>query len=100
MNEITLVELLNKICEKNKSLTWKLTCKYANNMGETWMEILIYYIHENRNKGTIIFGMERGTVSQARYTGMGALIPGTQITDVLLDILYYEGNTSSSIAAN
>ena len=88
MDEITLVNLLNKICEKNSHLTWKLECKYPGKVA-IMNTVLIDKI-EKKKSGYIEFQMDDGLVVRGKYKGILLFRKSTFLTDALLDILHYE----------
>lgn len=92
MDEITLINLLNKICEKNPSLNWKLNCKYSEQQDVSLMDISLYEPLERKKKGFITFNMETGKIIEGRYTGVVPFSEKYLLVDALLDILHYESN--------
>lgn len=96
MDEVTLVNLLNKICEKNEDLTWKLNCKYSDGMGTSVMQLSLIQKATKKETATITFCMETGKISYGKYNGLIAFQPSTRLLDVLLDILHYESADHNS----
>jgi hypothetical protein len=90
MNEITLVNLLNKICEKNEDLLWKLNCKYSDGREHTFMEVEFHYQQTNQKAGFVLFNMENAKVIRGKHRGMIPFSNKMMLMDVLLDILHYE----------
>lgn len=90
MDEITLINLLNKICEKNGKLTWKLNCKYHDGINTSVMQISLIKVPSNKQTGTISFRMETGKVINGRHRGLVPFRRSTNLIDALLDILHYE----------
>ena len=89
MDEITLINLLNKICEKNSRLDWKLNCKYPDE-DACIMQLSLFERNENQRKGEITFKMDTGQVIQGKHSGLVAFHPSTTLVDALLEILHYE----------
>jgi hypothetical protein len=92
MDEITLINLLNKICETNKRLSWKLNCKYSQAQTGSEMEIGLFDTSDDKKEGFITFRMETGKVIRGRYGGMVPFNNRLHLVDALLDILHYEKN--------
>lgn len=92
MDEITLVNLLNKICEANDDLTWKLNCHYDDGLNNSIMQIKFFRLSKKSEISCISFQMETGKILQGRYTGMVRFEKSMLLTDVLLDILIYESS--------
>ncbi|MEM9329215.1 MAG: hypothetical protein AAGA85_26365, partial [Bacteroidota bacterium] len=90
MDEITLVNLLNKICEKNPLVTWNLTCRYQEEFDQAIMETKLFERESNECRGFIIFTMETGSVIRGTYLGLFSFKRSTAMTDALLEILHYE----------
>ncbi len=90
MDEITLINLLNKICDTNDDLTWKLNCQYDDGQDNTLMRITFISISNKSEKGNINFQMETGKILSGRHSGMVRFDKSTMLTDALLDILIYE----------
>lgn len=90
MDEITLINLLNKICEKNRKLTWKLNCKYHDGINTSIMQISLLKLPSNKQTGTISFRMETGKIIRGNHKGLVPFGQSTSLIDALLDILYYE----------
>lgn len=95
MDEHTLINLLNKICEKNRTLTWKLNCKYHDGINTSIMQISLLKLPSNKQTGMISFRMETGKVIHATHKGLVPLQQSIHLVDALLDILYYESNQPS-----
>lgn len=92
MDEITLVNLLNKICGKNTDLTWKLNCKYYQEWDASIMQIHFLRSDTLLETSKITFRMETGQVIEGRHRGLMAFAKSTPLVDVLLDILIYESS--------
>lgn len=92
MDEITLVNLLNKICEKNTSLSWQINCKYTDGMDHSIMEVGLFDPDVKKKAGFITFQMETGKVLRGKHNGMGPFPRKTNLVDALLEILHYESN--------
>lgn len=91
MDEITLVNLLNKICEKNQDLTWKLNCKYHNGMDTSIMQVSLIQTNTHAELSQITFRMENGRILAGKHRGLLAFKKATLLVDALLDILIFEG---------
>ena len=90
MDEITLINILNKICEKNPNLTWKLECKYNDQNEKAIMQTKILDRVLGKISGNIVFHMDSGKVLSGRYKGMLPFRKASLLTDALLEILHYE----------
>ena len=95
MDEITLVNLLNKICETNDDLTWKLNCQYDDGLNHSIMQVSFVRLSTKSEVTNISFQMETGKILNGRHTGMVTFNKSMLLTDVLLDILIYETNKLS-----
>jgi len=95
MDEITLVNLLNKICEKNRELTWRLKCKYHDGINPAVMQLCLLQTHSKAELSEITFSMETGQVIAGRHRGLIAFRRATNLIDALLDILIFEGSKKS-----
>ncbi len=92
MDEITLVNLLNKICEKNSYLNWKLNCKYNDGQDHSIMQISLFNSRDNHKAGSVTFSMDTGSVIEGKYESLMPFQPKVQLVDALLDILNYENS--------
>lgn len=92
MDEITLVNLLNKICEKNRELTWKLRCKYHDGIDTSIMQIQLLRGEAQVETSSITFRMETGQVIYGKHFGLVPFRKTMNLVDALLDILIYERN--------
>lgn len=92
MDEITLVNLLNKICEKNLNLTWKLSCKYHDGIDISIMHIHFLKLDTKAEISRIVFRMETGQLIYGKHSGLTPFLKTTNLIDALLDILMYEKN--------
>ncbi|HCX23478.1 MAG: hypothetical protein CMB80_13280 [Flammeovirgaceae bacterium] len=92
MDEITLVNLLNKICEANDDLTWKLNCQYDDGQNNSIMQVKFIRLSSKAEISCISFQMETGLIYQGRHSGMVNFQKAMLLTDVLLDILIYESS--------
>ncbi len=92
MDEITLVNLLNKICEKNSYLDWKLNCKYNDEENHSIMQISLYNSRDNHQAGALTFSMDSGEIIEGKYESLMPFNPHIQLVDALLDILNYENS--------
>ena len=99
MDEITLVNLLNKICEKNTHLNWKLNCKYNDDDDHSIMQISLFNSRSNKKAGPVTFSMENGLVIDGSYESLMPFNKKILLVDALLDILYYE-NSKMAVSAN
>ncbi len=90
MDEITLINLLNKICDINPELSWQLNCKYHDGMQNSVMEVALFHPGEKNKAGLISFKMESGSIIRGNYRGMVPFNRKTCLTDALLEILHYE----------
>lgn len=96
MDEITLVNLLNEICEENHDLTWKLNCKYHDGIDTSIMQIHFLKTATNAETSRITFRMETGQVIYGKHSGLVPFRKATNLIDALLDILLYEKNKVST----
>jgi len=92
MDEITLVNLLNKICEKNQELTWKLKCKYSDGQSNSIMQVNLIQVNTHSEMSTITFKMETGQIIAGRHRGLLAFKKASHLVDALLDIMIFEGS--------
>lgn len=92
MDEITLVNLLNKICDANHDLSWKLNCQYDDGQNNSIMQIKFVRLSKKATISSITFQMETGKIIQGRYSGMVNFQKSMLLTDALLDILIYESS--------
>ncbi len=99
MDEITLVNLLNKICEKNKQLTWNLKCCYEDGIDQSIMETKLLERESQECRGSIVFGMESGNIIRGKYLGLLSFRRSTSLVDALLEILHYE-NSKQQLSLN
>jgi len=95
MDEITLINILNKICEKNQSLTWKLNCKYHDGLKTSVMQINLITARDN-STCHISFHMDTGKIITGRHTGLVPFKRSGHLLDALLEILYYESSKALS----
>jgi len=99
MDEITLVNLLNKICEKNPHLTWNLTCRYNEELNQAIMETKLMDKESETSRGSIVFAMDTGNIIRGKYLGLFSFQPSTAMVDALLEILHYE-NCKKQLSLN
>tara|TARA_Y100001949_G_scaffold174422_1_gene181848 strand:- start:446 stop:745 length:300 start_codon:yes stop_codon:yes gene_type:complete len=92
MDEITLVNLLNKICEANDDLTWKLNCQYDDGQNNSIMQVKFIRLSNKAEISCLSFQMETGQILQGRHSGMVNFQKSMLLTDALLDILIYESS--------
>ncbi|WP_258099399.1 hypothetical protein [Marinoscillum pacificum] len=92
MDEITLVNLLNKICEANDDLTWKLNCQYDDGQNNSIMQVKFIRLSNKAEISCLSFRMETGQILQGRHSGMVNFQKSMLLTDALLDILIYESS--------
>ncbi len=92
MDEITLINLLNKICDKNPLVSWQLNCKYHDAAQDAIMEIGLFNPENSQQHGNIVFKMGSGKLISGKYKGMVPFQSQSNLTDILLDILYYENS--------
>lgn len=98
MDEITLINLLNKICDKSGHLTWKLRCNYLDETSPV-MQVWLYGTQDHRTVSTIVFRMETGMVISGQHRGVVAFRHSTNLIDALLEILFFE-NSRSAVSLN
>ena len=90
MDEITLINLLNKICEKNANLTWKLNCKYHDGVDTAIMQVTLFHSRSKRQVAQITFCLNTGKIMYGKHQSMVAFRRSTHLIDALLEILHYE----------
>lgn len=90
MDEITLINLLNKICDTKEGLSWSLSCKFQQENGNSMMEIDLYDTDCHKSVGSILFSMESGKVIKGRHKSMLPFPERTSVTDALLEIVHFE----------
>jgi hypothetical protein len=93
MDEITLVNLLNKICEDTDSLDWKLNCNYLEGMDASVMEVVIFDRANHKKHGELTFQLETAAVIAGKYKSLMPFSKKVDVVDALLDILHYEKTT-------
>ncbi len=93
MDEITLVNLLNKICEYTDSLDWKLNCNYLESMDASVMEVVLFDRANKKKHGELTFQMETSSVIAGKYKSLMPFTKKADVVDALLDILHYETTT-------
>jgi hypothetical protein len=92
MDEITLVNILNKICETNQHLSWQLNCKYHTAQDASVMEIRIFETQNKSKVGWIIFAMDSGRIHKGKYRSMVPFDESTNLIDALLEVLHFEAS--------
>lgn len=90
MDEITLVNLLNKICECTDSLDWKLNCNYHDGMDVSIMQVVLFDRFDKKRYGHVTFKMENSSVIGGKYKSLIPFTKKVNVVDALLDILHYE----------
>ncbi len=98
MDEITLVNLLDRICEKNGTICWKITCKYSDGAKNAIMEVQIFDKETKIKKGSLIFDQLTGKIIRGEYQDMNRFKKRTQLIDSLLEILYFELERKSMVS--
>jgi hypothetical protein len=84
----TIVDLLNKICNDYRNLTWKMSCNYVNGLGKTILEIFIIEHPRSSIKRKIAFQLESGRVVNHNIQELKGR--SENITDLLLDLINLE----------
>jgi hypothetical protein len=92
MDEITLVNLLNKICEYTDSLDWTLNCNYHDDLDVSIMQVVIFDRSDQKKYGHLTFKMETASVIGGRYKSLLPFAKKANVVDALLDILHYESS--------
>lgn len=86
--EKTLVKnMLIKLQELGKGISWKINNTYSNGIDNTIFEIQIF--QDSDQTGLIAYQAEDGHVINYRYKNLEKRLP-IQIMDMLLDIISYE----------
>lgn len=93
MDEITLINLLNKICEYAPRLDWKLNCDYNDGLSTTVMQAVLFDKHSKKKWGSLHFRMETAMVIGGHYKGLLPFSKKLNVVDALLEILHYETTT-------
>jgi hypothetical protein len=93
MDEITLVNLLNKICEHTGTLDWKLNCTYHEETDISVMQVVLFDRSNHVPYGQLAFVMETACVIGGKYKSLMPFARQANVVDVLLDILHYESAT-------
>ncbi|MEP0365353.1 MAG: hypothetical protein ABJN36_07720 [Cyclobacteriaceae bacterium] len=93
MDEITLVNLLNKICEHTGSLDWKLNCNYHEETDASVMQVVLFDRSSHKAHGQLTFMMETASVIAGKYKSLMPFNKRANVVDALLDILHYESTT-------
>jgi hypothetical protein len=94
MDEITLVNLLNKICEHAPRLDWKLNCDYNDGNKTTIMKAILFDKSSRKRKGALIFRLETAMIISGTYKSLMPFSQKVTVVDALLDILHYETTTT------
>ncbi len=89
-NKTLVKNLLNKLSEVRKNITWRINNTYSNGIDNTVLEIQIF--EDKVQTGRIAFQLEDGHVINYRYKDLEKRIP-IQIMDMLLDVIGYELDT-------
>ncbi|WP_258103108.1 hypothetical protein [Marinoscillum sp. MHG1-6] len=93
MDEITLVNLLNKICEHSDTLDWRLNCTYDDGLSTSIMKIVLFDRGNQKKYGYLAFRMETATMIAGKYKQLMPFKGRGSVVDALLDILHYETAT-------
>lgn len=93
MDEITLVNLLNKICECADCLDWKLNCTYHDGIDASIMQVVLFDRIDHKKHGYLTFRMETASVIGGKYKSLVPFTGKPNVIDALLDILHYETAT-------
>ena len=98
MDEITLINLLNKLCDRER-LTWKIGCKYQDGMDHSILQISILNQESGGEQTRIVFRIETGQVLFGHHKGVIKFSSSTKVIDALLDIMIFE-DAAMSCSAN
>ena len=79
--------MLNKLQELGRGISWKINNTYSNGIDNTIFEIQIF--EKSNQTGLIAYQAEDGQAINYRYKDLEKRLP-IQIMDMLLDILSYE----------
>ncbi len=93
MDEITLINLLNKICDHTPKLDWKLNCDYNDGLNTTVMQAVLFDKQSRKKQGSLVFRMETAMVIGGKYKGLMPFSTKLNVVDALLEILHYETTT-------
>lgn len=93
MDEITLVNLLNKICEHTDTLDWKLNCSFDDGMDTSIMHVELFERTNHKKHGYLAFRMDTATMIKGKYKKLMPFNGTSSVVDALLDILHYETAT-------
>lgn len=85
-----MINLLNKICEKNQQLQWNLVCTYSNTSDRTIMQIKIRNMRMAERLIVLNFCMETSLIIHGFHPDIGIFPRQTLLIDALLDILSLE----------
>jgi len=92
MNQYTtIVDLLNKICNDYRNLSWRISCNYVNGLGKTILEIFIIEHPRSYIKRKIAFQLENGRVLNHNIKELKGSTEN--IVDFLLDLINLEKRT-------
>lgn len=86
-NKALVKNMLAKLQELGKGISWKINNSYSNGIDNTIFEIQIF--EQSTQTGLIAYQAEDGHVINYRYKNLEKRLP-IQIMDMLLDILSYE----------
>ena len=84
----TIIDLLNKLSNDYRYLTWKINCNNVNGLGKTILEILIYEFPHELLKRKIAFQLESGKVLNHNIKELRGSTDS--IVDLLLDLINLE----------
>ncbi len=86
-NKALVKNMLTKLEELGREISWKINNTYSNGINNTIFEIQIF--EQSTQTGLIAYQAEDGHVINYRYKDLEKRLP-IQIMDMLLDIISYE----------
>ena len=87
-NKFTIINLLNKLSNEQK-VSWRLKSLYTKGQNNNLLEILIFSLPDQHQKGQITFQADTGSVLKVNYNGFSNST-ADNIVDMLLDVINFE----------
>jgi len=84
----TVLNLLTKLSNEHKNISWKMKCTFSDGIGTTINQIDIVSLTDNRIMGVFTYNVETGKVIVCTYKNLKK--PKSEnIVDLLLDLINY-----------
>ena len=85
-DKATILDLLNKIVQKNTGISWKMKCLFSDGKGNTLNQITLLRQSDKRSIGIFTYQVESGEVQFCNYKDLKK--PKSEnIIDLLLDVM-------------